>query len=111
MYADQAPERSPRITDHVEAQRFIRDWVDRYCYRQNHIEPAKVNFHQQVSSCAVKILFPQDSRQGPVASNTMFSYDLARELTEGMLRNMCIAAVEPIDAWPDRDSKWKGELQ
>ena len=111
MLAETNPLDTPRIYDHARAQAFIRDWVRRYCYGKGNVAEAGVSFRQGISSCAVKILFPQDSRQGMVAVNTMFVYDLARPLTEGILHNLCLASAEPMVAWQEPDTCWKGKIR
>ena len=110
MLADPAPGRSPRITSHVAAQEFIRAWVMDYCRKRIGYPEPTVSFRQKGPTCTFKIMSPQDSAQGKVAANTLFSYDLAQGVTEGMLKNMCLAAVEPIEAWQEQDSKWKGKI-
>jgi hypothetical protein len=112
MLADPTPEQSPRVTSHEQAQAFIRGFIRERCYVHHmaHVCEQTVDFDVAGSSCRVAIRYPQRSRQGLIAARTGLAYDLARGVTEGMLKNMCLAAIEPPEAWADQDSKWKGQL-
>ncbi len=112
MLADATPESTPTIVSHEAAQEFILSFVREHCYthHMSHICEQTVDFDVVGSSCRVSIRIPQRTGTGLVAAKTGLAYDLAHGVTEGMLKNMCLAAVEPVEAWPDQDSKWKGQL-
>lgn len=99
---------SPRILDHPQAQRFIRDWLARW-KREHAAEAAdfRVEFREKVSRCTIKIDW---GTFGQLNNHVVAQYDLARPETEALLHNTLTALVEPKDAWKVRETRWKGTV-
>jgi hypothetical protein len=92
--------RSPRISDHVQAQRYICDWLVRWQAVNPGRARAAVKFTQKISRCDVVVDIGPD--------HTITRYDLAAEPTEAVLHNLMLAAVEPVEAWKAPETRWKG---